>query len=99
MCDNKFGRINRGSAELSNRQRNWRIDQVCTDQDFPDWTVQSIGFTLILILSFWKSNQTIVDDWTGRFSNLTAYPEFESLDYDKLFDPTKKTEPAEEYWL
>ena len=54
---------------------------------------------LIFISSFWKSNQTIVNDWTSRFSNLTAYPDFESLDYDSLFDPTKKTEPAEEYWL
>ena len=53
----------------------------------------------IFISSFWKSNQTIINDWTSRFSNLTAYPDFESLDYDSLFDPTKKTEPAEEYWL
>lgn len=51
------------------------------------------------LVSFWKSNQTLVDDWTSRFSNVTAYPDFGSLDYDSLFDPTKKTEPAEEYWF
>ena len=59
---------------------------------------------------FWKENATLVDDWQARLSGKSfekvvqkrlfiENDDFKNLNYEDLFDPTKKIEPAQEYWF
>ena len=47
-------------------------------------------------IQFWKEDEEIQNYWENKFSNISG---FEDLDYDKLFNKSLKSEPAEEYWL